>query len=200
MNPPPVGSAAPALRHPKSLSLLADAAAWRLLGVLFQAPSAGWRQELGALAAEVHDAELRAAASAAAEQASEGLYHTLVGPGGPISLREVSHRPTVDVGQFMAELADLYAAFGYHPAEAEPPDHLSVEAGLVAYLRLKEAFALEQGQAQQAALAARYAEQFIRQHIAAVAQPLAGLLAHAGVAYLAQAAAVLARYASVAGA
>lgn len=198
MSPSPDGPPAPALRHPKSVSLLADATAWRVLGMLFQPPSPGWREELLALAAEVPHAQLRAAASAAAEETSEGLYHTLFGPGGPVSLREISHRPTVDVGQFMAELAGLYRAFGYWPAEAEPPDHLAVEAGFAAYLRLKEAFALEQGEPQQAALAARCAEQFIAQHVALLAQPLPGRLAEAPIPYLAQAAAVLARYASCA--
>lgn len=195
MDPSPSGPAAPALRNPKSLDLLAGAAAWRLLGMLFQPPSPVWREELPVLAAEAHDAELSSAASAA-QQASEGLYYTLFGPGGPVSLREVSHRPTVDAGQFLAELADLYAAFGYHPAEAEPQDHVAAEVGFVAYLLLKEAFALEQGQPQQTALAACCAEQFIAQHVAVLARALATHLADAPVPYLAQAAAILARYAS----
>lgn len=196
MNASALDTAAPALCHPRSVSLLAEAAAWRLLGLLFQAPSASWREELAALANEVHDTELRSAASAAAEQASEGSYHTLFGPGGPVSLREVSHRPTVDVGQFIAGLVQLYGAFGYHPADTEPPDHLAVEAGFVAYLRLKEAYALEQDHAQQAAVAARCAEQFVAEHLAPLIEPLVRRLAEASIPYLAQTAAALARYAS----
>ncbi len=184
-----------ALRHPQTPALLAEAAAWRLLGLLFEPPSAAWPHEVAALAAEVQDAELREASAAAVSQASEELYHTLFGPGGPVSLREISHRPTVDAGQFLAELADGYAAFGYRPARAEPPDHLAVEAGFVAYLRLKEAFAREQGLAAQAALAARCAQQFVAEHLAVLAKPLVALLAQTGISYLGQAAAVLARFA-----
>lgn len=184
-----------ALRHPRTRTLLAEAAAWRLLALLFEPPSEEWRHEAATLAAEVQDAELQEASAAAVSQASEGLYHTLFGPGGPVSLREISHRPTVDAGQFLAELADGYAAFGYCPARAEPPDHLAVEAGFAAYLRLKEAFAQEQGLAAQAAVDARCARQFVAEHLAVLAKPLVGLLVQTGVSYLAQAAAVLARYA-----
>jgi len=192
---PSVASAPHSLRHPRSLPLLAEAAAWRLLALLFESPSGAWREELAAVAAEVHDGELCAAASAAAVQAGEGLYYTLFGPGGPVSLREISYRPTVDAGQFLAELADGYAAFGYHPAGYEPPDHLTIEAGFVAFLRLKEAFAEERGESSQAALAARCARDFVSEHLARFSKPLVSRLADMGIQYLAQAAAALLRYA-----
>lgn len=195
MNTPSLSDAGTGLRHPRSLLLLAEAAAWRLLGLLFESPSAAWREELAAVAAEVQDAELRAAASAAVSQGSEGLYHTLFGPGGRVSLREISHRRTVDAGQFLAELAEGYAAFGYRPARPEPPDHLALEAGFVAYLRLKETFAWERGDDPQAALAARFAQHFLSEHLAYFSEPLVRRLSNAGIAYLAQAAAALARYA-----
>ena len=63
--------------------LLGEAAEWRLLGLLFECPLPNWREQMDALAAEVVDADLKAAAEAARLEASEGLYHSIFGPGGP---------------------------------------------------------------------------------------------------------------------
>ena len=45
----------------------------------------------------------------------------------------------------LAELNSFYDAFSYKPTTNEVPDHVAVETGFVAYLRLKELYALESG-------------------------------------------------------
>ena len=77
--------------EPDTTDLLRAAAEWRLLGLLFSCPQGDWQAEVAALASEVDDQQLKAAADAARTEASEGLYHTTFGPGGPAAAREVSY-------------------------------------------------------------------------------------------------------------
>jgi nitrate reductase assembly molybdenum cofactor insertion protein NarJ len=140
------------------------------------------------LAGEVGDADLKAAA-AACDEATESLYHTTFGPGGPAAPREVSYRETIMPGQILGELGAYYRAFAYQPAIDEPPDHVAVMAGFVAYLRLKEAY----GNAEQAEITAKAAREFLDNHLRAIAGPLAKSLSMSGIAYLALASSVLAK-------
>jgi hypothetical protein len=87
----------------------------------------------------------------------------------------------------MSELGGYYRAFGYQPVTGEPPDHVSVEAGFVAYLRLKEAFARTTGDEDHAAMTAEAASRFQKYHLARIAGPLAAKLSESGIAYLARA-------------
>ena len=121
--------------------LLREAAQWRLISLLLECPVDGWHDQLAGLAAEVGDAPLREAVDRAREEASQGLYHTAFGPGGPSPPRELSYRDTVHPGRFLAEIRDCYHAFAYTPNTPEAPDHVATEAGFIAYLRLKEAYA-----------------------------------------------------------
>ena len=166
--------------------LLRDAAEWRLISLLFECPSGDWHQQVKALAGEVGDAELKAAAANCAE-ASESLYYSTFGPGGPAAPREVSHRQTLQPGQMLDEIGAYYQAFAYQPTTSEPPDHIAVMTGFIAYLRLKEAY----GNAEQAEVTAKAAKQFVDDHLNLVAEPLAKSLSHSGIAYLAQASHVL---------
>lgn len=171
--------------------LLREAATWRLLGRLFERPSQEWGREVRALADEIGDTELMAAAQAAGS-ATEGQYYSVFGPGGPAPPREATYHETVELGSLMSALTGYYAAFAYVPDAAEPPDHVAVEVGFVAYLRLKEAYALAQGDEEHAAVAARAAAAFVADHLAMIAGPLADLLAHAPLEYLTRASRVLA--------
>ena len=175
-------------------TLLEEAASWRLLGLLFECPSARWQEQVAALAGEVGDAELRAAAEAAAE-ASEGLYHSIFGPGGPAAPREVSYRNSVELGYLLSEIESYYAAFAFRPETTEAPDHIAVEAGFIGYLRLKEAYALAGGDHERAAVTASAARTFIEEHLGAIAGPLAAALSQSGVRYLELAGKALARLA-----
>jgi len=165
------------------LTILADAAEWRLLGLLFECPREGWAAEAEALAKEISDPRLLDAAQAASE-GTEGLYHTLFGPGGPVPPREVSYRETLQPGQTVAEISAFYDAFAYNPVAAEPPDHVAVEAGFIAWLRLKEAYAVARGDATQASIAAEAADRFLEDHLSLLAEPIARTLEGCEIAYL----------------
>lgn len=168
--------------------LLRDAAEWRLISLLFECPGKDWQTQVNALAGEVDDADLQAAV-ASCEGATESVYHSTFGPGGPAAPREVSYRQTLMPGQMLDEIGAFYKAFAYQPSIVEPPDHIAVMTGFIAYLRLKEAF----GNAEQAEITRKAANQFIADHLNPVVEPLTKLLAHSGIAYLDRAGAALLR-------
>lgn len=172
-------------------ALLRDAAEWRMLGLLFECPGPRWKAQVGALAPEVGDDALRAAAIAAIAEACEGDYHSIFGPGGPAPAREVSYHETIQLGYLISELTSYYNAFAYHPATEEALDHVSLEVGFIGFLRLKEAFAVANGESEAAAVARDAATAFINDHLSCLAKPLALSLAASGVAYLADSASVL---------
>jgi nitrate reductase assembly molybdenum cofactor insertion protein NarJ len=172
--------------------LLGDAAAWRLLGLLFERPREGWWQEVEMLRRDAADPVIRAAADAAHEMAKEGLYLALLGPGGPVSPREVAHRGMEDPGRILADISAFYEAFAFQPETEEAPDHLSVEAGFLGYLCLKEAYARARGNDQEAEVAAQAAQRFRDEHLATFAWPVALRLEEAGIRYLSLAAFALA--------
>jgi hypothetical protein len=125
---------------------LARAARWRVLSMLLERPRAGWSDDLRRQAEELGDAQLSGLARRAA-QASEGRYLALLGPGGAVSPREAGYRGMVDPGRTLTSLAATYAAFAYRPELSEPADHVAIETGFLAYLHLKEAYALSRGDA-----------------------------------------------------
>jgi hypothetical protein len=173
-------------------ALLQQAAEWRLIGLLFECPVGNWRDDITALGHDVEDPQLRSAVAHALDEASEGLYHSTFGPGGPAPPREVTYVKAIQLGSLLAELAAFYAAFAYQPATRESPDHVSVESGFVGYLRLKEAYAVMRGDDEQAGVTAEASATFVRDHLSACAEPLATTLDASGVVYLAEAARALA--------
>jgi nitrate reductase assembly molybdenum cofactor insertion protein NarJ len=174
------------------LALLMEAAEWRLLARLFECPAAEWQADLCQLAGEVSDRDLRAASDLALrESPAPAQYHSLFGPGGPAPPREASYRDSVELGSLMSELAVYYDAFGYAPAANEPPDHVAVETGFIAYLKLKEAYALANDDRERAALTASASARFHADHLASLAAPLARILENAPLGYLARAARAL---------
>jgi nitrate reductase assembly molybdenum cofactor insertion protein NarJ len=175
-----------------ALRLLRESARWRLLGRLFECPGDDWRRDVASLAAEVDDDGLREAARMAIATATEGQYHSVFGPGGPAPPREASYHESLELGSLMSTLAGYYDAFGYHPATLEAPDHVAVEAGFIAYLRFKEAYARAAGDEEHASLTADAAERYLADHLAAIAAPLAAVLADSEIAYLAAASELLA--------
>jgi hypothetical protein len=172
-------------------ALLRDAALWRALSLALERPRSGWHAELEQLSSEIDEAELGAVAQAA-RGAGEGFYLAFVGPGGPVSLREVAHRKRSDPGHLLSVLRAFYEAFAYAPAAEDPLDHLAVEAGFVGYLRLKQAYALARGDTAAAEVAAGAAAMFTSEHVAAVADAVARSLEAADAGYLALAARALA--------
>jgi nitrate reductase assembly molybdenum cofactor insertion protein NarJ len=171
--------------------LLVEAAEWRLLGLLFACPRGDWREQISALIAEVRDDALRIAARTAIGEATEGGYYTAFGPGGPGAPREVSHRQSDLTGQYLAELLAYYNAFAYRLPREEPPDHIATEIDFVAYLRLKQAYAVARNDETQAAVTAQTMQCFIQDHLATTAVPLMQILEASGIPYLSLAAIAL---------
>jgi len=169
---------------------LAEAAEWRLLGLLFERPRPGWREAVEALSREVGDGDLRAAAAQAGE-AEEGTYLRVMGPGGAVPAREAGYHVTGDLGNILADVSAFYEAFAYHPSAEDPLDHVAVQAGFAGYLRLKEAYARARGDEKNAETTAGALDRFIEAHLRVIAGPLARRLAGTAPAYLVRAAASL---------
>ncbi len=172
-------------RSTASAKLIAEAADWRLMGLLLERPRRGWHDEVAALAGEVRTGDLRAAAEVACT-ATEGEYLSCLGPGGQVSPREVAYQPFADPGQLLAALGSAYNAFAFRPHVEEPLDHVAVEVAFVGYLLLKEAFALAGGNADAAAVTAAARRGFVEAHLAPMAAPFAQRLAPSGPPYLLQ--------------
>ncbi|MGC8762707.1 MAG: molecular chaperone TorD family protein [Acidobacteriota bacterium] len=170
---------------PQARALLQEATAWRLLGLLFEEPGEGWAREAASLAATLPGEEvLCRAAARAREEGSPVLYQSLLGPGGPVTPRETSHRPELLPGPLLAEISAYYDQFAYHPALREPPDHVAMECGFLGYLRLKEAFARESGFEKQVRTVADAFGHFREDHLREMAEPFAASLEPLGVEYL----------------
>lgn len=177
----------------REMRLAREASEWRLLSMLFECPSEQWRRQILDLAAEVADPDLKSAAQEAQQEANEGLFHHAFGPGGPAPVREATYHLTVELGYLMSELQAYYNAFAFQPRTAEAPDHVSVETGFIAYLKLKELYALRCKEEERAATAAESAQRFLQEHLSNIAQPLSERLQGSGIAYLSRAGAALAR-------
>jgi hypothetical protein len=173
--------------------LLREAQEWRLLGLLFERPRAGWHAHVARLAAGLTDADLRSAAEEAVA-AHEGAYLAVLGPGGAFSPREAGYRRTADPARLLAEIRAAYDAFAFAPEREDPFDHVAVEAGFVGWLKLKEAFAHASGDHAAAAITAAATRGFVERHVACLAEPLADRLATLAEGHLAPASrALLAR-------
>lgn len=169
---------------PDVLDLARQSAEWRLIGLLFEQPSPAWREQVASLGAEVGGEKLKRAAEAALDEASEELYHSIFGPGGPASPREASYFDNIQLGYLIAELRAHYDAFAYDPSLGEAPDHVAVEAGFIAFLRLKEAYALAEGDKDHASVTHEAAQHFLSEHLARMAPTLAEKFIPSDVEYL----------------
>ena len=172
---------------PQIAAGLRQASEWRLLAALFSRPTADWRSEIAAARDECADAELRDACTAALDEAAEGAYYSIFGPGGPAAPREASYKSTLQLGYLLAELEAYYGAFAYQPDPLEPIDHVATEVDFIAFLRLKEALARAHGQVDAADVALSGAETFLADHLSAIAEPLCKSLQSSGFVYLQQA-------------
>ena len=137
------------------------------------------RADVVKLAAEIEDAEVRAAAGAA-EQTSEGAHSATLGPGGIASPREVGYRTFDDPGWVLADVQRYYDAFGFRPSVEDPPDHVAVETAFVGFLSLKEAYAPGGCDADGERTAREARERFIEEHLATLAAPFAARMADGG--------------------
>ena len=172
-------------------TLIADAASLRALALAFERPGHAADRERALDVAELSDESVRESV-AATREIGEGTYLAVLGPGGVVSPREAGWRGRVDPAEILADVAAFYEAFAYRPRRTEdPPDHLAVEVGFVAYLRLKEAFALANEDDAAAKLTANACDRFLDLHLRRWAGRLAARLAELGVVEFAPAAQAL---------
>lgn len=157
---------------------LLRAADLRLIGLLFERPSETRRRHVTALGEECTDAGLRELARAMAE-VDEGSYQSVFGSGGPVSPRQAAYIGRRDPARAMAEVSELYGAFGFTPAPGEPPDHVATEAGFAAFLYMKEAYAVSQGNTEAAEITAAARKTFLEDHLRLLANGLARRLGDA---------------------
>lgn len=162
--------------NPEIQRLLAEAVEWRLLGLVFEYPAGTWRAQLEDLLRDLEREDLRSLAGAALECSTEGMHFALFGPGGNVPAREVAYRGGVQFGYLMAELSAYYQAFGYCPIAGEAEDHLAVELGFMAYLKMKSALALARGEEENASVAAAAADSFLRDHLCVMAEGIVAKL------------------------
>lgn len=179
---------------PEATRLLEQSTEWRLFGLLFEYPTAAWRADLESLMSCL-PADLRDLAAAALAHSTEGLHIALFGPAGSVPVREVTYRGGVQFGYLMAELSAYYEAFGYQPAVAEAADHLAVQLNFVAFLKLKQACALFDGDSANASLTEAAIQEFLREHLATQAEPVARRMPDFGPEYMVDAAVRIAAYA-----
>ena len=149
----------------KSEELLSSAATWRLASLILERPTPEWRNKIAELCAEITNEKLLTCA-AHTEEANEEKYHRLFGPGGTVSPREVSYCGFEDPGRLMADLQAFYQAFSFNPHREDSIDHLSVEAGFIGYLYLKEAYACMNGNPEAAEVTRQARKRFAEEHIA----------------------------------
>lgn len=179
---------------PEVTDLLAECAEWRLLGLLFEYPAPAWRSNLESLLPALPRPDLRGMARAALEHSSEGLHIALFGPGGTVPVREVAHQGGVHSGYLMAELAAYYEAFGYRPEVEEAADHLAIELGFVAFLKMKQALALAEGNSERARLTAETVDAFSKDHLAVQMEPILQALEIHAPGFLVEAARLIFRH------
>lgn len=170
---------------PHVTRLLREAQEWRLLGRLLERPRKGWHDDVRRLTQGTIDDAVRDAANLARD-ATEGEYLGVFGPSGVVSPRAVAHCGLLDPGQMLADLEFRYRAFGFVPAAEDPSDHISVEAGFVGYLRLKEAYARARQADDPAEITAAASARFLADHLRQMAEPVAACLAGAAPPYLAR--------------
>jgi len=161
-----------------------EASEWRLIGLLFECPVGEWKERIKSLADAIGDFQLRTAVEFARVEAGEGLYHSIFGPGGPAPGREISYRGWAQPGFLLSELASFYQAFSYVTETNEVADHVAVECGFIAYLRLKELYAVECSDKERAEITHQAASTFIDDHLCKYAQKLSKLLTASGIEYL----------------
>lgn len=161
------------LSGPEVRDAVARAARIRLLGMLFERPTAERRREIMALAGETGNDPPRDLTERLLGM-DEATYVALLGPGGPVSPREVAYRRLEDPGRIMADVAAFYDAFGYHPRAEDPVDHVAVETGFLSFLCLKEAYARLSGKDAEGVAEAR--DRFVSDHLSPLASGLAARL------------------------
>jgi TorA maturation chaperone TorD len=150
---------------------LKAASRWRLLSLLFQLPTPETRRELRHLSGSTprNLAALAGEWVGLPQKLAAAEFHRVLGAGG-IPAVESSYDPNALAGRgpLLADIAGFHEAFAYRPEKppAEVPDHIAVQLDFLSYLSFKAAFALHEGQEENAGIAIAAHQRFIEQHVA----------------------------------
>jgi TorA maturation chaperone TorD len=148
-------------------SLLAAAAALRLLSLGLARPSEESLERLARLAEALGEGELARAARGADVEEAAAEYEAVLASDGPCPPHEGDYLDDpFQRTRLLADLAGFYRAFG---AEAggpagERPDHAGCELEFLSFLALRRRDCLEKGEAGQARVCAEAEEAFLVEH------------------------------------
>ncbi len=148
---------------------LSRSAAYRFLHLLLRPPAPGRRAELRKLSGEAPKAwgeELPSLLGPSDEEVMTESFR-LLAPVGPVSLSAANHVDDgyADKGPILGDIAAFYRAFGFTPSLSEPPDHFACLFEFLSFAALKEAWALEQGDEEQARICREAEEELLGQHV-----------------------------------
>lgn len=162
---------------------LTQASAWMFASIALQPPTAASAATLQRLIPSLPDS-IRPTAEQIAAFPLDGWepeYFSILGPAGcPACESSYERAAMVSRGPLLAAVSGCYSAFAYAPDVREVADHASIEAGFLAYLLMKIAFADHQGKAEAARITREAYEGFLRDHIAVWMGDFADALANTG--------------------
>jgi TorA maturation chaperone TorD len=175
---------------------LEAASRWRLLSLFFQLPTPETRRELRHLSSSTPQdlAALAGEWASVSQKLAAAEFHRVLGAGG-IPAVESSYDPNALAGRgpLLADIAGFHEAFAYRPDRppAEVPDHIAVQLDFLSYLAFKAAFALHEGQEENAGIAAGAYRNFMEQHVATWVSAFREKLERSGSAFFIRAAACI---------
>lgn len=156
---------------------LARADLWRLLALSFSCPDAELLESAREIAAGLLEglvergdnlspltADLGDALAKVEARALEHEYHALFATNVLIPPYEGDYH-RAERGTVIGDIAAFFSAFGLS-TEGRPPDSLASELGLMAWLSLKAAYALEHGKDEELAVTLDAKASFLRDHLA----------------------------------
>lgn len=149
---------------------LQTAATWRFFSLVFRLPGRAQRAELRAISPELPEDLQRMVweIQTTPMKEWEAEYHRVLGSGGiPVCESSYDDNALAGRGPLLADVRGFYEAFAYDPPKppAELPDHLAVQLDFLAYLAVKIAFALHDGNPAGSRTARDAYHRFLEQHI-----------------------------------
>jgi TorA maturation chaperone TorD len=155
--------------------LLASGAGWHLLSLLLRCPSDTSPASIDALLPELSfglQSEAAKIAKYVKDPDRENAYHRLLGSAGGISPYESDYygygkEGMREKGAVLGDVAAFYRAFGFDPSNEllEAPDHIAVELAFLAFLKLKEAYALMSGDHEARQICCKAEADFLDDHL-----------------------------------
>lgn len=158
-------------------SALRESTAWRALALLLASPSDSRAEEAARLGDSLPAPFGPVIADLARQLGhdAESTYHELMGPGAPCPTGESDWAASAMVakGGLLGDVGAFYRAFAFDPSRElrEAPDHVAAELSFVAWLHMKEAFAVSAEDAAAARICAEARHAFLEQHLLPFLEP-----------------------------